>query len=173
MLFTPRHIVLLARGLLVVGILGAGVLIFDPTNALAQVDEAGVSVLGATAFYVLGATAFIANPHRRRKDVAVMLIVVALMLEVARALCGRSGRPLAATAEVVGVLALMAPAWVEWLRLAARTYTHVPFGSFSLREERRGRRQDWSQPWAAQNTTAPPALPASSETHGVGQHRYS
>jgi len=170
--FTPRHIVLLARGMLVIGILGAGVLILDPTNAFAQIDEAGVGVLGATAFYVLGATAFIANPHRRRRDVAVMLIVVALMLEVARALCGRPGRPLAATAEVVGVLALMAPGWVEQLRLAARTYAHVPFGSFSLREERRGRRQDWSQPWAASHTTAPPALPASNLDQGAPQRGY-
>lgn len=113
---TPRSPTL-ARGLLVLAFLICAIGMVGPfqgvEHALIPWDKAAHFM----AFYGLTLLLFTAFPKRRRLDLALLAIFAGAAIEVTQILTGRDGELGDLCADALGALAVLAPVWLEHLRV--------------------------------------------------------
>jgi VanZ family protein len=125
---TTRSIVILARA----GLITAGIAIFVAMvgpfehieNEIVPWDKAGHFM----AFYVIAAVSLIAFPKVRRGDMALGIVAFAILTEVGQWFVGRDFELGDIAANVLGMVAALAPSYFERLRFYAR---RAPFHSFA------------------------------------------
>jgi hypothetical protein len=113
-------LVFLARGLLGLAVLAAGAVAAGVMQRPGALFTPWSAELHFAAFYAAAFIAFAALPGSRRNDIALALIVLGALAEIARGVVGRDLNIGWILAEAAGVLAVQAPTYLEALRAAMR-----------------------------------------------------
>jgi hypothetical protein len=136
-MFTPNHVAITARSLLMLGALGVAVLMLGPFQGAERYFGLNDFEAHAAAFYVLCAMCFLAGPRMRRNDIALIILGLGAAAEVAQTVTGRSASFGDIGADAVGVFAAWAPTQIERLRQLAREHPHRRFSELGRSDRRR------------------------------------
>jgi VanZ family protein len=136
---TPRRLVLILRVLAIACGLGMAVLMLGPFQGLEHVFGLGDKPAHAIAFFCVTTGLFAVAPHWRRGDLALGVLLAAVLSEMLQALTGRSLSATDLMADTAGIVVALAPGLVERLRFLARTCPDAGFAEIRARDRRKGR----------------------------------
>ncbi|MFZ3006242.1 MAG: VanZ family protein [Phenylobacterium sp.] len=112
---TPRSPTV-AKGLLLLAFLVCAIGMVGPFQGVERALVPWDKAAHFMAFYGLTLLLFTAFPSRRRLDLAALAVFAGAAIEVAQVLTGRDGEIGDLCADALGVLAVLAPVWLEHLR---------------------------------------------------------
>lgn len=103
----------------------------------------GLSDVAAHALAAFGLTLlmFLIAPDRRRTDLAIMVLAGSVAVEFAQGLTGRSMSVLDVAANGAGVLAALAPGYIEQVRRSFRERPFATVGAPDRMDRRQGGRR--------------------------------
>lgn len=107
----------IAKGLLLVAFLVCAIGMVGPFQGIEHAFVPWDKAAHFMAFYGLTLLLFTAFPRRRRLDLTVLAIFAGAGTEVAQILAGRDGEIGDLCADALGALAVLAPVWLEHLRI--------------------------------------------------------
>ena len=134
---TPHRAVIAMR--IVTAIAVAGLLIVTLGPFQGAESRAGLSDKAAhvIALYCIALLAFSTAPRTRRTDLALATIGLGVVIELIQGAIGRSLSVGDLAADGLGVVAALAPTWVEGFRQQARRRPHLPLGQIAKTDRRR------------------------------------
>ena len=138
---TPHRAVIAMR--IVTAIAVAGLLIVTLGPFQGAESRAGLSDKAAhvIAFYCITLLAFSTAPRTRRTDLAIAILGLGVLIELIQGATGRSLSVGDLAADGLGVVAALAPTWVEGFRQQARRRPYLPLGQIAkIDRRRRGKR---------------------------------
>jgi hypothetical protein len=137
----PNHIVFAARGVLLIGALGAATLMLGPFQGLERNLGLNDKAAHALAFGILTAVAFLACPRMRRADLALAALVLGGGVEVAQMFGNRSASLLDWLADGAGIGTVYGVSLIEGLRKMAREHGDLSLQAIASLDRRRSRRR--------------------------------
>lgn len=121
---------------------------FQGAEALLGLNDVAAHALAA---YGLSLLMFLIAPKRRRTDLAVMVLAGGIAVEVVQGLTGRSMSVLDVTANAAGIIAALAPGYIEQVR---RAFREQPLATVGARDPRDRRQRGRTGPAAAEPAAA-------------------
>lgn len=160
---TPRHVLILARILFVIGATGVVVLMLGPYQGLelrfGMTDKPAHAI---AAFFATQALFAIA-PRWRRLDLALAVLLGGALMEMAQGLTGRSMSMTDFAADALGVGVALMPGLIEQLRYHVRRSPNVSFADLRRVDRRKPRRR-------TKAGGEQPQTPAVARTRGLSPH---
>lgn len=141
MFLKPRHIVPVARGALVLGVLAVVALTLGPFAGAEEILGMSDKVAHAVAFGALLMIAFFAFPFRRRFDMMLIALAVGAAVEIAQTYVARSSSLADWVADAVGVYAVYAVSMIERWRWMIREQGALTFAEIAAMDARRASRR--------------------------------
>jgi hypothetical protein len=136
---TPLGLQRLATAVLAVGVVGVTIVTLGPFQGAEQRFGLSDKEAHAMAFFAVSVGLFLCAPHRRRLDLALMVLTFGVGIEVVQSLVGRDGDIADACADAIGVFGAVAPGMVERLRHHVRINPNVTFVQIAATDRRRRR----------------------------------
>lgn len=138
MSLTPHGVMIGLRRLAVLGAVAAAVSLTGPFR-YADLDlPFPDTVAHALLFYALTLMAFSAFPRARSAEVALGVLAVAALSEIAQAIVGREMSLHDLAGDAVGAVIAYVPVAVQRLRELTRTHPHVTFAEIRASDRRQG-----------------------------------
>jgi VanZ family protein len=134
---TPNSLCFTARLGLYSGLALVAFLMVGPFQGLERSFALGDKQAHFMAFYGLASLCFLAFPKTRRAEMALVLVTIGALLEVAQGFTGRDMDVFDVIADSCGVYAVVIPTWVEQLRALARDRGDEPLAKAWLAYDRR------------------------------------
>lgn len=141
MFLKPRHIVPVARGVLVVGVLAVVALTLGPFAGAEEIFGMSDKVAHAVAFGALLTIAFFAFPFRRRFDMMLIALAIGAAVEIAQTYVARSSSLADWVADAVGIYAVYAVSMIERWRWMIREQGSLTFAEIAAMDARRAARR--------------------------------
>jgi len=138
MSLTPYSVMVGLRRLAVLGAVGATVSLTGPFRYGDLNLPFSDSVAHALLFYALTLMAFSAFPRARSAEVAVAVLMVGALSEVAQAVVGREMSLHDLVGDGVGIIIAYVPVTVQRLRELTRTHPHMTFAEIRAGDRRQG-----------------------------------
>lgn len=139
-MFTPNHVVIAARAVLVLGALTATILMLGPFQGAEAAFGLNDKSAHAIAFGGLTAVSFAAFPRMRRWDLARAALILGGAAEVVQMLGDRSASLGDWAADAVGVLTVYGSSLIESARKMARDHGNLSFSTIAAMDRRQPRR---------------------------------
>ncbi|PHY17475.1 VanZ family protein [Caulobacter sp. BP25] len=141
MFLKPRHIVPVARGALVLGVLAVVALTLGPFAGAEEIFGLNDKLAHALAFGGLLAIAFFAFPFRRRIDMMLIALAIGAGVEIAQAYVSRSSSLLDFVADAAGIYAVYVISMIERWRWMIREQGALTFAEIAAMDARRAARR--------------------------------
>lgn len=141
MFLKPRHIVPVARGALVVGVLAVVALTLGPFAGSEEIFGMSDKVAHAVAFGGLLMISFFAFPFRRRFDMMLIALAIGAAVEIAQTYVARSSSLSDWVADAVGIYAVYAISMIERWRWMIREQGSLTFAEIAAMDARRASRR--------------------------------
>lgn len=141
MFLKPRHIVPVARGVLVVGVLAVAALTLGPFAGAEEIFGMNDKVAHAVAFGALLTIAFFAFPFRRRFDMMLIALAIGAVIEIVQTYVARSSSLADWVADAVGIYAVYAVSMIERWRWMIREQGSLTFAEIAAMDARRASRR--------------------------------
>lgn len=141
-MLTPRHALFLLRLLAVAGTVGLVILLLGPYQGLELRFGMTDKPAHAIAAFFFTQALFMVAPGWRRLDLALIVLLLGALVEVAQGATGRSMSISDFAADGLGVSVALVPGLIEQLRRHVRTSPDVAFAEIRKgdRRQSRGRR---------------------------------
>lgn len=136
-MLTPRNIVNLLRVCAIFMGIGIAVLMLGPFQGLERIFGLSDKGAHAVAFFAATIGVFSIVPNWRRHDLALIVLGVALVSELAQGFVGRSMSMMDFLADVAGIGVALVPGAVESLRRLARTHPDLTFAQIRFYDRRK------------------------------------
>lgn len=136
-MLTPHRTLLLLRAATIAAVVGLLILTLGPFEGLEARFGLDDGMAHAIAFYGLSLLVFAIAPRTRRTDLALGVLALGLVIELAQGLVGRNFSLMDLLADAAGVVAATAPALVERFRDAARRRPYLTFAAIRDMDRRR------------------------------------
>ena len=137
----PAHIVPVARGALVLGVLGVVVLTLGPFAGAEEIFGMSDKLAHAVAFGGLLMIAFFAFPFRRRIDMMLAALALGAGIEIAQTFVARSSSLLDWVADAAGVYGVYVVSMIERWRWMIREQGALTFVEIAAMDARRASRR--------------------------------
>jgi VanZ family protein len=141
MFLKPRHIVPVARGALVVGVLAVAALTIGPFAGAEEILGVSDKVAHALAFGALLTVAFFAFPFRRRFDMMLIALAIGAAVEIAQTYVARSSSLADWVADAVGIYGVYVISMIERWRWMIREQGSLTFAEIAAMDARRASRR--------------------------------
>ena len=136
-LLTPHRTIMTLRFITAMAVCVLLVLTLGPFQGLEARVGMSDKAAHCAAFYILTLLVFAVAPNRRRADIALLVLGLGVLIELAQGVLGRSLSMTDLLADAVGVAAATAPAWVERLRYLGRRHPYLSFAAAKDMDRRR------------------------------------
>ena len=154
-MLTPYRALQISRAASVVAVVGLFLFALGPFSGLEASLGSTPALAQAATFYGLTLMAFTVAPRTRRTDLAVWVLGLGLLLELAQAVSGRGLSIMDLVAYAAGVGAATVPAVVERFRESARRRPYLALGVARERRPRKSSRPDAFTPPDAPSPDGP------------------
>lgn len=136
-MLTPHRTLQLLRAATIAAVVGLLILTLGPFEGLEARFGLDDRMAHAIAFYSLSLLVFAIAPRTRRTDLALGVLALGLVIELAQGGVGRNFSLVDLLADAAGVVAATAPALVERFRDAARRRPYLTFSAIRAMDRRR------------------------------------